>query len=192
MRTCDGLSGRGVLLCLNCGMNNADIGHLQNTQMRWKTAERKLKRNQIRHAHIDWSEGRIVRQRGKTDGKGNSIPTVCYELWDETFQLLKEHRSGHEEFCLVTSTGEKLYERETKRKDEIYQAFKRAEGVSLTPRQLRSGAATLLDEHDSYGRFAFHYLGNSPRGIPDRNYKIPSQMQFDKAIKRLGKQLGIE
>lgn len=33
---------------------------------------------------------------------------------------------------------------------------------------------------------------NSPRGIPDRNYKIPSQQQFDKAVRWLGNQLGVK
>lgn len=181
-----------VLLCLNCGMNNADIGKLRNTSMSWRAAERKLKANQIEFCHVDWSEGRIVRQRVKTSGKGAGVPTVCYLLWSETFELLKEFRSDHPEACLVTSTGEPLYERELKRKDEIYQAFKRNKSVVITPKQLRSSAASLFDEHESFGRFAFHFLANSPRGIPDRNYKVPSQTQFDKAVRWLGRQLGIK
>ncbi len=174
-----------VLLALNCGMNNADIGMLQNTDIDWKVAQKKLNRNKLRFGHVDWANGRLTRQRVKTEGKGTDIPVVTYALWPETLQLLKNHRSSHAELCLTTGTGGPLWLRGEKRKDEIYQAFKRCKNMSITPKQLRAGGATLLDDHEVYGRFVTHYLANSPRGVADRNYKAPSQQQFDKLVEWL-------
>ncbi len=179
-----------ALLCLNCGMNNSDVGQLHNTNHSWKRAQALLQDRKLTNGHVDWAEGRIVRQRQKTEGKGR-VPTVCYKLWDKTFDLLKQFRSDDVRYCLLTEQGTVLWKRGEKRKDAIYdRAWKDLK--NLTPKELRSGSATVLGQHDSYKLYISHYLADSPRGIPDRHYVVPSQSQFDLAIAWLGESLGIQ
>lgn len=178
-----------ALLCLNCGMNNADIGQLYNTNHSWKRSQSLLQERKITNGHVDWEEGRLVRQRQKTKGKGK-VPTVCYKLWPETLRLLQEYRSDNDRYCLLSPHGAPLWERGEKRIDEVYgKTWKQMKSIS--PKQLRSGAATILGQHDSYKLYISHFLADSPRGIPDRHYVVPSQKQFDAAIAWLRKSLKI-
>ena len=179
-----------ALLALNCGMNNADIGLLYNTRFQWQEAVRQLTNNQLDCGHVDWNEGRIVRRRVKTKAKAN-MPTVCYKLWDETFSLLKSFRSSDERYCLVTEGGATLYFYGEKRKDLIGQLWRRNVTNGVTFKQLRSGGATLLGSHPEFGRYANHYLADSPRSIADKHYVQPDQKRFDAAIEWLGEQLNI-
>jgi hypothetical protein len=56
--------------------------------------------------------------------------------------------------------------------------------------ELRATASTMLDNHETYGRYAQHFLGHSPRSVAQSNYVSPSQTQFDKALIWLGEQFG--
>ena len=171
-------------------MNNADIGQLHNTNYGWKQAQSLLEQGKTDSGHIDWRQRRVIRQRQKTKGKGR-IPTVCYKLWNETFDLLKKYRSEHERYCLLTKTGTSLWLRDGKRKDAIYdRSWKNLK--SLTPKQLRAGGATILGHHQTFKLYIPQFLADSPRGIPDRHYVVPSQPQFDAAIVWLGKQLKVK
>ena len=74
------------LLSLNCGMYGVDIGCL-------------------RHDEVDWTEGRIKRQRSKTRDRSANVPKVDYLLWKETFDLLTKHRADHPDLALTTENG---------------------------------------------------------------------------------------
>src|SRR5205814_2010869 len=73
-----------LLLMANCGMTQKDVSDLQDNE-------------------VDWTAGRITRQRSKTAGKVN-VPTVQYTLWPMTYQLLQRYRSG-QATVLLTETG---------------------------------------------------------------------------------------
>jgi hypothetical protein len=60
----------GLLLMGNCGMTQQDVSDLKDTE-------------------VDWTGGRIIRQRSKTAGNEN-VPTVQYLLWPSTFALLQK------------------------------------------------------------------------------------------------------
>ena len=55
-----------ALVCLNGGLNNADIGQLHNTDHGWKKAQSLLEQGKIDCGHIDW------RQRQKSN-RGTSF-----------------------------------------------------------------------------------------------------------------------
>jgi hypothetical protein len=75
---------------LNCGMTQKDIADLAI-------------------AEVDWDEGRIIRKRSKT-GDCESVPTVNYKLWPETFRLLRQERAqDSSELVLLNSNGSPLW-----------------------------------------------------------------------------------
>ena len=63
-----------ILLMLNCGMTQKDIGDLLVSE-------------------VDWNVGRVIRKRSKTSDHEN-VPVVDYLLWPETFRLLKQYRAS--------------------------------------------------------------------------------------------------
>ena len=69
---------------LNCGMTQTDIADLEDEQ-------------------VDWQKGIITRKRSKT-GDRAKVPTVSYNLWPITFELLTKHRTGGP-IVLLTHTG---------------------------------------------------------------------------------------
>ncbi|MBI1348021.1 hypothetical protein GC163_17245 [bacterium] len=179
-----------ALLALNCGMNNTDIGNLHNTSLPWKTAQRKVMDRALDYGHVDWNARRLVRQRGKTKDKGK-IPTVCYKLWNETFDLLTEFRSDDPRFCLIDQkTGAPLYFYNEKRKDNIGEAWRDAK-LPIKLKELRSGAASLLDHNDEFARYAQHFLGQAPTSVAGKHYVTPSQDRFDACMDWLGEQLSL-
>ncbi len=63
--------------------------------------------------------------------------------------------------------------------------------VSGSFKHLRKTAASKLEQHPTYGRFAPHFLGHSPQSIAAKHYVTPSPAQFAAAIRWLaGKMLG--
>ena len=167
----------GLLLMANCGMTQGDISDLLDTE-------------------VDWTIGRIIRQRSKTAGFDN-VPTVNYKLWPLTFTLLKKYRSGTER-VLLTESG-KPYVRKELVDGKLVKAdgfasnfvhLKRRLKFDRSLKQLRKLGATLLDGHKEYGRYAVYFLGQSARSVKDRHYTIPSQDLFDQAVTWLGQQLG--
>jgi len=77
-----------LLLMLNCGMQQKDIADLL-------------------HDEIDLKKGLLIRKRSKT-GDFETVPTVTYKLWGETFRLLKQCHSDHPVLALTTSVGKPL------------------------------------------------------------------------------------
>ena len=167
-----------LLLMLNCGMTQRDISDLKDEE-------------------VDWNAGRIRRKRSKTANHDN-VPVVEYLLWPRTFDLLKEYRSGGE-LVLLTESGRPWVRTDLKdgklvKSDSVASCYiwlkKRLKGFSKPLKQLRKTAASLLDTHPVYGRYAQLFLGQSPRSIADKHYVQPSQVLFDEAVLWLGEQLG--
>ncbi len=170
-----------LLLMLNCGMRSTDISDLLDQE-------------------VDWREGRIIRQRSKTRiHNSKDIPTVNYKLWDETFALLKEYRSG-DEIVLKTKSGglwswETMVDGTLKCSDNIatnYNRLRHRLKIDTPLSGIRKRGASTLDTHENYGRFGNHYLGESPRTIKDKHYTEPSVDRFDDAILWLGEQFGFK
>jgi len=174
-----------LLLMLNCGMYTSDIGAL-------------------RHDEVNLTQGRITRKRTKTRNRSQAVPTVCYLLWDETLRLLTKQVSQHPSLCLMNEDGGPLWNERVQeqgkytRNDTIKNLWFRLLANTLEiPRKdrkplklFRKTAASMLEHHDTFGRYAQFFLGHSPRSVAERHYVQPSQQQFDRAIVWLGKQFG--
>jgi integrase len=171
-----------LLMMLGCGMYPVDIATLRQDE-------------------VDWTEGRITRQRTKTKGKGN-VPKVDYLLWRETFALLKRFRATDGELALLNTNGKPLWkwvEKDGKRckvsnvATAYYQLLKDIPKEQRKPlKALRATGASMLENHAEYGRYAQYFLGHAPRSIADKHYVKPSGDQFDKAILWLGRQFGMK
>lgn len=170
-----------ILLMLNCGMTQKDIADL-------------------RQSEVDWQTGRITRIRSKRQHAENP-PIVEYVLWRETFQLLVKQRSTTER-VLLTRKGTPLVEEQViengfaRSRDTIYSkflhfpAFQSLKERGISPKHFRKTAASMLDAHPEFSRFAQHFLGHTPVTIAERHYVVPSQERFDAAVKWLGEQFG--
>jgi integrase len=166
-----------LLLMANCGMTQQDVSDLQDDE-------------------VDWARGSITRRRSKAKNYENA-PTVTYRLWPETFRLLRKYRSG-KELVLLTESGKPYIRKELtngklKKADGFtsnYAHLKRRLRFRKPMKLLRKTAASLLAEHETYGRLVPHFLGHSPRSVADKNYVQPPQELFDKAVWWLGQQLG--
>jgi integrase len=174
-----------ILLALNCGFYGVDIAAIKQTE-------------------VDWSKGRICRQRTKTRSASANVPKVDYLLWRQTFDLLKSCRSKDSQLAMTNQNGSPLWseiEKDGKftRNNNVKTAyfrlwqmkFKKTKGFKSF-KILRKTAASLLENHKEYGRYAEHFLGEVPSSIAGRHYVKPPTKQFDAAIRWLGKQLGIE
>jgi hypothetical protein len=127
---------------------------------------------------------------------------VDYPLWRQTFALLKRFRSDHAEWALLNSNGSPLWrwtEKNGKRTKTSNIATAFYQLMADTPKEdrkplkaVRKTAASMLENHPKYGRYAQYFLGHAPRSIADRHYVQPSKEQFDKAVLWLGKVLGIK
>ena len=168
-----------LLLMVNCGMLQTDISELRKDE-------------------VDWAKGRIIRKRSKTDHH-EDVPTVDYELWPLTFDLLKKYRSQDPEIALLTENGNRwVCKRLTEdgklvKSDNIascYVWLKKKTANSKPLKQLRKTSASLIESHKEYGRYKGHFLGHSPRTIADKHYAAPSQELFDEIIFWLGEQYG--
>ena len=172
-----------VLLMLNCGYRGIDIATLKETEI---------------------EDGRIIRKRHKTKDRKDT-PTVNYKLWNETLRLLGRWRTG-KEIVLLTKSGSpwaysELIEEEdgsdkVKQTDNVATNFNRVVrkglGIDRPYSLLRKTAASKLDEHSEFGRYAEHYLGEKPDSVAKRHYITPSQERFDAALAWLGEQFGIK
>jgi integrase len=176
-----------LLLMLNCGMQQKDIADLGQDE-------------------VDWKAGRITRKRSKT-GNHKNVPEVSYLLWNETFRLLKGHRSNDPKLALTNRNGtplktEEIINGKVKKIDNIRSAFNRVVrkladknkttdpvAIEKPLKILRKTAASKLAEHEAYGRFAQHFLGHAPSTVADRHYIKPNENQFDDALRWLGGQL---
>ncbi len=158
-----------VLLMLNCGFIGKDISDL-------------------RQDDVDWTQGVISRKRSKT-ARHEDVPVVRYNLWPQTFELLKKHRSKDAEVVLLTTGGKRWIE--TKQTDTFHHSDKVASamkywlkraGVKRAPKALRATAASKLGEHSQYKFYAQYFLGQSPRTVADKHYVKPADKEFFEAL----------
>jgi hypothetical protein len=42
--------------------------------------------------------------------------------------------------------------------------------------------ANLLEDHETYARYADYFLGHSPKSLKERHYAVPSQTIFDAGL----------
>jgi integrase len=174
-----------LLLMLNCGMYPSDIAALKQSE-------------------VDWTAGRLARQRTKTKGQSGNVPKVDYPLWRATLDLLNRCRSSDPNLVLLNNKGKPLW-RWVEKKGKRYKLtniavayFQLQEAIGIPKesrkplKSLRKTASSMLENHAEYGRYAQYFLGHAPRSVADRHYVQPSRTQFDAAIKWLGQQLGIE
>jgi integrase len=168
-----------LLLMCNCGMTQADVSDLLDSE-------------------VDWKEGRVTRKRSKTKKK-KSTPTVSYPLWPITLDNLKACRSGKHR-VLQSNAGTPLVGERVdadgvvRAHDYLEVAFrlKRGEiGLTKSLKYFRKTSATLLDTYEVTGRISTLFLGHSPSSMKDRHYSAPPQNLFDEAIRWLGREYGL-
>ncbi len=161
-----------ALLALNCGMTAADIGQLTKDM-------------------VDLKAGTLTRKRVKTEDHAE-VPTVTYRLWPETLEALKANESSDPALWFLTGTGKPLWRDNGQGRDRTDMILswwdhnrngtgKKAD-LPFPFHALRSIGSTELEKHENYGRYALHYLGQSPKSIMDKHYKAPSQKVFDAAM----------
>lgn len=168
-----------LLLMLNCGLYQADISALKQSE-------------------VDWTKGTITRKRTKTK-RIKKVPTVTYTLWDETFNLLKQHRSNDEHLVFLTNNNTPLKVRYIKTDGKPYHVDNVAKRFEHLRKQLphkkqlmelRKTSATKIEEHLHYGRYTEYFLGKAPSSDTEKKYGKPSQELFVDVCKWLGEQFG--
>lgn len=185
-----------LLLMLNAGMYPSDIGQLLQEE-------------------VEWTKGRIKRKRTKTRDRSANVPRVDYLLWPETFRLLTKFRnvaqdSKHPELALVNRNDAPLWQQEEKKTkkgntslwndDNIKSAYqglqrdqlklKKGDAAKKPLASLRKTGASFLMQ-SKYALFHEHFLGEAPSSVARTHYAAQNGTEFDKAIRWLGKKLGI-
>jgi integrase len=168
-----------LLLMINCGMYQVDVADL-------------------RQAEVDWEKGTVTRVRSKTRHEASAV-TVTHALWPVTFALLRQYRSGHPEWALLTGKGGRWVEKTVDGDGKLvsndsiksnYWRLQRRLGFAKPLSHLRKTSASLLETHPEFASYAPHFLGHAPRGVTDRRYVRPSQDRLDRALAWLGEQYG--
>lgn len=147
-----------ILLGLNCGMTQVDIGTLKPEA-------------------IDWEAGTLTRKRGKTAHFEN-VPTVTYKLWDITLRLLKELRSEDPNHLLLCEDGKTLRGEEFRngklvRWDAVRVAFNRIRKALRRTgdfKSLKKTSASLLRDHSEFNGLEAVFLDHAPKSMSDRHY----------------------
>jgi integrase len=143
----------------------------------------------LRHDMVDWEGGYLTRVRTKHEHRKNP-PVVKYPLWPETFRLLKEHRSQHPKYVLLSERGTPLATENSRRNGSVENAYetlkKRLPGFTWTPKSMRQFGASLLRENEQYADLVDVYLCNAAKGITDTHYGRYPQTRFNQAIQWMG------
>lgn len=166
-----------ALLMLNCGFTQIDISDL-------------------RQSEVDWKQGIITRKRSKTRKGKNSgkIPKISYQLWPETLELLKAHRSSDAERVLVSEAGTPLVQKvligraKTSNTDLIRNTWLRLQKstkLNVCPKKLRKTAANELNKNPAFKVYQYDILGNVPDGVAAKHYVQFDQAGFAKALEWL-------
>jgi len=156
------------LLMLNCGMTQKDVSDLKPEE-------------------IDFEAGTITRKRSKTKDV-ESVPVVCYRLWDETHRLLKAHAHRTGNHALTNARGGALYistlkttgESRLHRVDNISTAyFRLARKLNITKgvKLFRKTSATKIKSLNKGLDTLF--LGHSPRSVADKSYSQQNRFPDD-------------
>jgi len=174
-----------VLLTLNAGLGASEIGQLAKDE-------------------YDPKEGRITHKRCKTQ-KSDSVPTVCYKLWDKTRELLDRtigeskkypKRSESANCLLVNRNGYPLWYEyvangKSSKSDNITTDFRRLitklrtadpNVPAITYYQFRRTSASLIFNEPKYRMYNGLWLAHSPRSVADRHYNDPDSTILDGCI----------
>ncbi len=166
-----------LLLMLNCGFNQIDVSDLLKSQ-------------------IDLERATITGRRSKT-GRNTSTPLVCYPLWKETTELLREHMAKEGERALLTHSGRPWVRKETlangrlKKADNIatnYRRLRAKVGIIKSLKVFRKTSATRLRSHSVYRDLRFYFLGHSTRNLADKHYAKESPQLLAEAVAWLREQ----
>ena len=178
-----------LLLMLNAGMTQKDIADLTKDE-------------------VDLAHGWIERKRSKTK-KHDNVPTIRYKLWQTTLELLKKQPQHDSVLLLVNADGKPLKVDELRNGkgvsiDNIATAYKRliatanskaeeenVPKISKSLKHFRKTSAGKLED-SQFSQCSRWFLGHAPRSVADINYLPPPQKTFDRAIKWLAKEYGIE
>jgi integrase len=166
-----------ALLCVNTGMTNADLGHTD-----WK--------------QIDAKRWTLTRRRVKT-GHLTQSPTVCYELWPETIEALKQ-LPNQKGLLFTTEKGTPMYssfyrENGTVGIKDLFGTYWQRSFDPKPPIPLgkfRSIGASMLKRHEHFRQYGNYFLANVPMQISDKNYSAESDEPFFRALRFIRKQLG--
>jgi hypothetical protein len=178
-----------LLLMLNCGFTNIDVGTLLKSEVRLK-------------------EGRIVRQRTKTR-RHEHPPVVSYKLWPRTARLLKSQLSDHPVLALTNRAGtplcvSKLIVINGVTRESAWDALHRRymnmkKAKPLMPnkqmRYLRKTGSSKLRSDRRFFSLDSLYLGHAWVTIADKHYNTFDGQPYpplDEAIEWLGKEFKIE
>jgi len=172
-----------LLLMLNCGMTQVDISDLKPEQ-------------------VDWTEGRIIRRRSKTEDK--DVPEVNYKLWKPTFDLLKKFGSKTGVRVLTNDNGgdlkvEKIVNGKLRKVDNFASAYSRLrvklkkKGIVVAAaKTIKKGGSTKLKSNPLYRDLRFYYLGQASKTIADKHYAGESDDLFDEALEWLRVEFGVK
>jgi hypothetical protein len=139
-----------ALLGLNCGMTNIDIAELRHDMV---------------------ADGYLTRKRIKTEAVTN-VPMVKYRLWKETLAVLMKLKSNHPDLWFVSGSNTILVQNrmegeKSKEYDLIGSAWKHNNKKKKCPipiSKFRNVASTLLEEHETYGRYGDYFGARSANG----------------------------
>lgn len=179
-----------LLLMLNCGMTQKDVSDLHPSE-------------------VDWKKGTITRRRSKTRKEGDSVPTVTYPLWKETFALLQKFGRRDGDHVLLNADGKPLRvdelrlrdgEQQFTKIDNIAVGFRRLKAklakkkitITKSLKVFRSTSNSVLKNSKDFAHYAVHFLGQSPRGINEANYTAVFTKSFADAVNWLRTYYGIE
>ncbi len=170
-----------LLLMINCGMTQVDISDLSPGE-------------------VDWNRGRIRRKRGKT-ADHESVPTVDYPLWSETWSRLRVFGRRDGDRVLLIKSGQpwvrdRLLDSGKRSKvDAIKSNYRHLQRVtsSVHPMKLfRKTSASVLETDGNHARYTLMFLRHAPKTVADRHYVVPSQANFDRAIEFLRRTYNIQ
>jgi integrase len=174
-----------LLLMLNCGFTNIDVGTLLKSE-------------------IQLDEGRIVRQRTKTR-RHEHPPVVNYKLWPRTAQLLRSRLSDDPVLALTNRGGRplcvsKLVVENGTTREVVWSSLLRRYGQmkkanpKLPAKQmkyLRKTGSSKLRSDRRFLSLDSLYLGHSWVTVADKHYNVfdgQTYQPLDEAIEWLGKE----
>lgn len=162
-----------ILMMMNTGVNQVDVSDL-------------------RHDQVNWTLGRIIRKRSKLENATENIPTANYQLWPETFAILKKHRSSDPVRVLVGKNGMPLVTRSvggSSRNDSIRLTFNRFRNrlkmeSELPLKHIRKTSASIIA--DKYSEdLATLFLGDAPSTTAGKHYIAVSNDRLDECLSAL-------
>lgn len=177
-----------LLLMLNCGFTNIDIGTLLKSELR-----------------LD--EGRIVRQRTKTR-RHEHPPVVSYKLWPRTARLLRSQLSSDPTLALTNRNGaplcvSKLIVKNGVTRESVWSSLARRYGQmkeakpempNKQMKYLRKTGSSKLRSDRRFLSLDSLYLGHSWVTIADKHYNAFDGQPYpplDEAIEWLRTEFGI-